>query len=199
MSATQQRSLLLIRHAAPTVVPGVPAREWRLSADGRRRCEDLAQRVKRYNPRVVVTSVEPKARETAELVAARLGLMLVTVAGLHEHERDNVGYLERAEFEAAMARFFARPDEPILGRETAAQTLDRFSRAVDGALAMHATGDIAMVTHGTVLALFVAARAGLEPGTLWRGLALPDLVVLALPGFRLLGGDAGSAPTRERS
>jgi len=175
------RRLLLIRHSAPEIVPGVPAREWRLCEEGRRRCEALAERVHVYAPRVIVSSVEPKARETAELVAARLGVAVQTADGLHEHERDNVGFLGRAEFDAAVGDFFARPDDLVLGRETAAQALDRFNRAVVDVLATQRSGAVAIVTHGTVMSLFVAARTGVDPFAFWRDLALPDFAVLDLP------------------
>lgn len=186
MHDVHERFLLLIRHAAPAFVPGVPAREWRLSKEGRRGGELLASRVAAYDPALVVSSVEPKAHETAELLGGRLGVPVVTAPGLHEHERERVGYLGREQFEVAVAAFFARPDELVLGDETAAQALARFCRALDGLLAAHPTGNLAVVTHGTVLSLFVAARAGLDPVPFWRGLALPDLVVLALPSFELV-------------
>jgi broad specificity phosphatase PhoE len=186
MRVESRRFLLLVRHAAPEVVPGVPAREWRLSDDGRRAAEALAARVTPYLPSLVATSAEPKARETAELLAARLGVPTESAAGLHEHVRDNVGYLGRERFEAAVAACFARPDELVLGRETAAQALARFSRAVEAVLAAHPAGNLAIVTHGTVMALFVAARTGRDPLPFWRGLALPDLVVLSLSDFALL-------------
>ncbi len=175
------RRLLLIRHSTPEVMPGVPSREWRLSAEGRDRCEALTERIGVYAPCVIVSSVEPKARKTAELLAARLGVAVEMADGLHEHERDNVGFLGRAAFEAAVADFFARPDELVLGCETAAQALDRFSHAVNGVLAAHTSGAIAIVTHGTVMSLFVAAQTGVDPFPFWRDLALPDLAVLDLP------------------
>src|SRR5690242_11629427 len=96
------RTLLLIRHSAPEVAPGVPARAWRLSAEGRRRCGPLAERMAAYAPRAIVSSAEPKAEETARLVGALLGVPVETMAGLHEHERDDVGYLGREAFEAAI-------------------------------------------------------------------------------------------------
>jgi broad specificity phosphatase PhoE len=194
MSTARERFLLLIRHAAPQIVPGAPARDWRLSDDGRRGCELLAGRVAPYAPSLIVSSVEPKARETADLLGAQLGVPVETAPGLHEHERDNVGYLGREQFEAALAAFFARPDELVLGRETAAQALARFSRAMDELLAAHPTGTLAVVTHGTVLSLFVAARVGIESLPFWRGLALPDLVVLSLPGFDLFADGCTSTP-----
>jgi broad specificity phosphatase PhoE len=41
-----------------------------------------------------------------------------------------------------------------------------------------------VVTHGTVISLFVSRRAGLDGFPLWQNLDLPALVVLRLPGFR---------------
>jgi broad specificity phosphatase PhoE len=179
------RYLLLVRHSAPEVVPGVPAREWRLSAEGRSRCGPLAERLATYAPTAIVASVEPKARETAELVAAPLDLSVETAVGLHEHERDGAGYLGRDAFEAAMRAFFARPGELVLGRETAAQAVTRFSAEVVRVLSGRRAGNVAIVTHGTVLSLFVAQRAGVAPYPFWRSLALPALVALQLPAFAL--------------
>jgi predicted nucleic acid-binding protein len=39
--------------------------------------------------------------------------------------------------------------------------------------------------RGTVIALFAAARTGVEPLTLWQRLGLPSFVVLALPNMAL--------------
>jgi broad specificity phosphatase PhoE len=180
-----RRNLLLVRHSEPEITPGVAAREWRLSAEGRRRCGQLALALAAYAPTALVASIEPKARATAELVAARLDLAVETASGLHEHERDNAGYLAQDAFAAAMRAFFARSDELVLGRETAAQAVTRFSRAVERVLADHPTGTVAIVTHGTVLTLYVARHAGVAPYPFWRRLALPTLVTLELPAFTI--------------
>ncbi len=42
-----------------------------------------------------------------------------------------------------------------------------------------------IVAHGTVIALFVAYRAGVAPFPLWRRLGLPSLVELALPDYAM--------------
>lgn len=188
----ESRTLLLIRHSAPEIAPGAPAREWRLSEEGRRRCGPLAERAAAFAPRAIVSSVEPKAAETARLVGERLGIPIETAPGLHEHERDNVGYLGRASFAAAIADFFARPDALVLGREPAARALARFSAAVDGVLTAHPTGNLAIVAHGTVLTLFVAHHTGVEPYAFWRDLGLPALVALCLPEYTLLATDNAS-------
>ncbi|MBI3997512.1 MAG: histidine phosphatase family protein, partial [Armatimonadetes bacterium] len=108
-------TLILIKHSLPKIVPDVPANQWRLSGEGRQRCEALADRLKAYHPDVIVTSVEPKAQETAEIVAERLGIPLETLPDLHEHDRSGVPFFTPEQFEAAVAGFFAQPAKPVLG------------------------------------------------------------------------------------
>jgi hypothetical protein len=43
-----------------------------------------------------------------------------------------------------------------------------------------------MVSHGTVISLFVAECARIDPYDLWRKLELPSYVVLSLPELQLL-------------
>jgi broad specificity phosphatase PhoE len=165
--------VLLVRHSVPEVDPSIPAADWRLSPEGRRRCTALAERVAAHEPDVVVSSPEPKARETAELLAARLGLVLREASELREQERRTVGWLERAELEASIRRLFAEPDRVVFGEESAADALSRFSRAVDG------LGDGAVVvSHGTVISLYAAGRTGRDAFEIWSGLELPDLLVV---------------------
>ncbi|MBX6342603.1 MAG: histidine phosphatase family protein, partial [Thermomicrobiaceae bacterium] len=70
--------------------------------------------------------------------------------------------------------------------ESADEAHARFSAAIDRALARHPTGTLAVVTHGTVMALFVARATGQEPFALWRRLQrLGTPAVVALPRPRL--------------
>ena len=175
------RVVLLVRHSVPEIVSDAPARTWRLSAEGHRRCAGLAARLAPYAPVAIVSSVEPKAAETAALVAAHLGLHATTQRGLHEHERERVGWLGHDAFQAAVAAFFARPDDLMLGNETATQARARFGAAVERALAAHPAGNLTIVAHGTVIALFVAHAAGIEPLPFWRRLGIPAFVALEWP------------------
>src|SRR6266581_9482926 len=112
--------LILVKHAAPVVAPDVPAEQWRLSEQGRAACAPLAEALRKYAPRVVVASEEPKARETGELVARHLGVPFHTAPGLHEHDRSNVPHLRSGEFISLMEVLFRKPNQLLLGRETAA-------------------------------------------------------------------------------
>jgi broad specificity phosphatase PhoE len=180
------RKLILIKHAKPYSDPTKPSHEWTLSDQGREQARVLGDRVREYAPRVIVTSEEPKAAETGRIVAEILGAPCESAAGLEEHDRSNVPMMDTREFISTMAMFFKRPDELVLGRETAAQALARFDSALNGVLANHPAQDLAVVTHGTVLSLFVERAALIEPFSFWRRMGLPSFVVFRLPEMRMI-------------
>lgn len=187
MATQTKRKLILVRHSMPEMVAGVPASQWRLSDEGRRRCEPLARRLAAYDLAAVVASEEPKAVETGQIVAEVLGLPFQTAPGLHEHERPKAGlFSTREQFEAQVARLFEHPSELVLGHETADQAHARFVRAIANVLSQHPSGNLAVVTHGTVLTLLASRAAGLDPVPFWKRLGLPAFVVLSLPAFHLL-------------
>jgi broad specificity phosphatase PhoE len=181
------RKLILVRHSLPEIVSDLPANQWHLSGTGRLRCKRLAKRLATYAPNVIVASLEPKATETGRIVADILGKPFETVENLHEHDRSNVGLLDTKEqFEARVASFFENPQKLVFGRETADDAHRRFAKAVAGVIGKCPSGNLAVVTHGTVMTLFVARAAGLEPFPFWKRLGLPSFVVLSLPEFGLL-------------
>ena len=188
------RRLILVKHSLPKIEPAVLSHRWRLGEEGRRRCATLAERLTPHAPVAVVASTEPKAAETGEIVAGRLGLPFEAIAGLRENDRTGLGYLGDAEYEARFARFFAEPTALVVGRETAAGAGARFAGAVEGVVARYASreadpwrdGSLVVVAHGTVISLFVARHTGAEPFPLWRRLGLPSFVVLAVPDLALL-------------
>jgi broad specificity phosphatase PhoE len=163
--------VLLVRHSVPELEPGVPSEEWRLSQEGRSRCGPLAERLAEFGPQALLSSTEPKARETAELVAPALGLEVELSDGLRETARRTVGWLEADELELGIRRLFERPDEVVYGEESAAEALARFEAALEGL-----PDSAVVVSHGTVISLYVAARTGRDPFELWKSLDLPDVV-----------------------
>ena len=114
-------------------------------------------------------------------MAAALGVPVRTADGLEEHHRRGVPYFQtRDEFESAVEQLFCSPDQLVLGEETASQALTRFTAAIDDVIEAGQT-DTVVVTHGTVMAIYVASVAGVRPMDFWRRLGLPSFVVLALP------------------
>jgi len=185
--SSPRRKLILVRHSLPEMVTGVLASEWHLSAEGCRRCSVLAGRLAAYELAAVISSEEPKAIETGQIVAETLGLPFETAPGLHEHVRGVVRDLgSREGFQAQVARFFEHPDELVLGYETADEAHARFARAIASVIERRPTTNLAIVSHGTVMALFITRTAGLDPIPFWKGLGLPSIVVLSLPDLEAL-------------
>jgi broad specificity phosphatase PhoE len=177
------RNLILIKHARPLVQEDVPPHDWRLSPEGREACKPLADAVRAHAPAVVVTSDEPKAIETGEIIAGALGVPVKTAGGLHEHDRSNVPMMQSREFISAMANFFKARTRRVLGLESAAEASARFQSAVESVLSEYLNENVAIVTHGTVLALFAEDHGAGDGFLLWRRMGLPSLMVFSLPGF----------------
>ena len=180
------RRLILVRHSLPDIRREVPSAEWRLSPEGRLRARELARRVHPSGAAKVFTSVEPKAVETAGELAQEWGLEVEEVPGLHEHERPLAQMLSREAFEEKVRGLFTRPKELVFGAETGDAARRRFTMAVMRLVA-RAPGDIAVVSHGTVMTLFVAEATGVEPFTFWKGQEMPCAVTLSLPELTLQG------------
>ena len=175
------RRLVLARHSKPEIEPDKPASSWRLGEVGRHRSELLAARLRGFNPQAVWSSREPKAVETAEIVAKAFGVQARTVAGLEEQDKDNVPFFEtRDEFERAIEHFFREPDRLVLGAETAEQALGRFASAIDEVISAGHMDSI-VVTHGTVMTLYTISVAGVRQMCFWRRLGMPSFIVLELP------------------
>ncbi len=180
------RQLTLVRHSLPEINKDLPAREWRLSEEGRARAGRLADVLKSHGFDFIATSNEPKAVETAQILADRYGLMPQVIAGLHEHARRTTPYLSKPDFEAVVREFFEKPDVLVFGDETADQADTRFSGAVHSILSENKNSKIAIVAHGTVISLFVSRLTG-QPGfQLWSGLGLPCFVVLDMQSRKLI-------------
>jgi broad specificity phosphatase PhoE len=181
-----ERVLLLVRHAAPRIVDGIAARDWMLSDAGRKSCAPLADYLAQWSPASIISSDEPKATETGALIARRLRLQCECAPDLHEHERTGVSLLGRASFERTVRRFFDDPDELVFGSETAAESLCRFSSAVAHVELTHPVGNVAIITHGTVLSLFVAESTGADGFATWQQLGMPGVIALSMPPRRIL-------------
>lgn len=179
----RMQTLVLVKHSLPDIDPAVPANKWHLSEEGSVRSRILGEKLDRYDLGLVVSSIEPKAMETAEIAAGVLNIPVEAVEGLHEHDRSNVGFLEKERFEQSIGRFFARPADLVFGDETADQAHDRFSKAVYEFSDRFPRVNMALVTHGTVLSLFLSRISELEPFALWKQLGLPSWVVLSRPDF----------------
>ncbi len=175
--------LILVRHSISRQQPEVASHHWTLTSEGEVRCLKLANALRPYAPVVIVTSEEPKARLTGELTAKHLGLPVETEHGLHEHLRHTEPYGTTDEFQAKIAALLTQPDQRVYGEETGKAALQRFEQAIQNILARYPDQTLVAVTHGTVLALFLAHVVRFDPVAYWRGIGMPAYIVLALPDY----------------
>jgi broad specificity phosphatase PhoE len=179
--------LILVKHASPRIDPAVPSPRWVLSDAGRERCAWLAQELSQHGVRRLFSSLEPKALETAALAGVALGLPVDPRPDLHENDRTGFGFGTDDVLKAAIRGFFDRPSEIVMGRESADAAFVRFAAAVSSAVTDAGGRDLAIVTHGTVLTLFVSRHNAVAPFDFWESLRLPSYVVLDVARFAFDG------------
>ncbi|MEP7357482.1 MAG: histidine phosphatase family protein [Anaerolineales bacterium] len=178
--------LILVRHAAPATDPCVAPNQWPLSEAGRQSCGALASALAPFLPASLLCSREAKAVETAALVGRKLGVGYKSVSGLQEHIRTSEDWLGEAEFQTGVASVFARPAEVVFGDESADQARARFTSALEALLAEHRDDNLVVVTHGTVMTLFIQqTNPAIVPGEFWKKLGLPAVAVLDRPALAL--------------
>jgi broad specificity phosphatase PhoE len=177
--------LFLVKHAKPLIDPAKSSELWKLSDEGRIGAQKLADVLAPYNVSTVISSTEPKAIETAQILATALNIPTEPHPDLHEHDRSNVPHMGSGEFISHVELFFRRPGERVLGRESAEDALARFERAVEAVLTKHPEANIAIVSHGTVIALFVEKHSDRNGFQVWREMSLPSFAVFDLPGKQL--------------
>ncbi|MCH7811727.1 MAG: histidine phosphatase family protein [Chloroflexi bacterium] len=178
--------LSLVRHAAVTVRPGSLPQHWRLSPEGRAAAEALAGAPHWAGLTTVYTSPEPKALATAQRLAAPHGSPVRIEAGLREVSRPAAMY---DDYPAIVRRFLA--GERIDGWESREEAQRRVEAGIDALVAQSNGEDVAAVSHGLALTLYIAGLLGLGESAafdLWSAMRFPDVAVLDPEVGRLARG-----------
>jgi len=163
------RGVILIRHAMPQVTRGTSAPLWTLGESAREDCVLLAHALPKDVAPTVYTSPEPKAAETAAVIALRLGLQTTRDARLSEVDRPPVW---DEDYRSMVLRYLESGEQP--GWEPVASVRARFSAAVDEALAADPKGDVIVSNHGIALSLYAASITAIDLREFWRQLTFPD-------------------------
>jgi broad specificity phosphatase PhoE len=142
---------IYITHPQVRIDPNVPVPQWGLSDTGRLRAEQAARSDWVSKLGRIVSSDETKAIETADILAAAVGLKTEIIRELHENDRSATGFLAPPDFEAAADWFFANPTESFKGWERAVDAQARIVSVVEFVLVDHDPAvPIAFVGHGGV-------------------------------------------------
>ena len=177
--------LILVKHSLPKIRPDIPAHQWRLSTLGRRLCYQLADHISPYQPDVICSSPEPKALESAQIISNKLGTPSYCFPALHEHKRYGAPFSNQDIFKTSIKELFKHPQDVVYGEESAHDALRRFSGQIDHLLKLFPEKNLLVVSHGTVISLYVASSNQIDAFDLWGSLGLPSYVVLSLPGGNL--------------
>jgi len=152
--------LYFITHPQVVIDPARPVPNWHLSDAGIAQIRRFAQAFAFENLTSIWASTETKAIETAGILAAAHGLPVSVDARLTENDRSATGFLPPERFQQVADRFFAEPQNSVLGWERA---VDAQARVVAGFAAITAgppQGDIAICAHGGVGTLLYCHLAG---------------------------------------
>lgn len=155
-----------LSHPQVLIDPGKDVPKWSLSEIGHARVERFVMRIAREgilsDTKLVVSSAETKAVETAQPIADILRCTFVVNPLMHENDRSATGFLKPDEFEHVADQFFAFPKVSTRGWETAQNAQGRILRQVSEIVSTSDHGDVLFVGHGGVGTLLYCALSGNE-------------------------------------
>jgi len=160
-------TLYLVRHAE-TRRTALPAETWPLSEQGFQQVRKLAELPFWSEVDLICTSLEPKALQTAQIVAERHSLPIEPAFDLRELRRtgDRV-----ADYEAAVREVLENPTTCFHGWEPAGEAQTRIVTAIERLLMLYEGETLAVVSHGLVLTLYLAYLTDTAPTLdLWHSL-----------------------------
>ncbi|MFE0181705.1 bifunctional RNase H/acid phosphatase [Streptomyces olivaceus] len=172
-------TFVLLRHGETPLTPqkrfsGSGGSDPSLSPVGREQAEKVAASLaRRGTVEAIVASPLARTRETAGIVAARLGLEVAVDEGLRETD---FGAWEGLTFGEVRERYpddldawLASPEaEPTGGGESFAATGARIAATRDRLVAAHAGRTVLLVSHVTPIKTFLRLALGAPPESLFR-------------------------------
>lgn len=172
-------TFVLLRHGETPLTPqkrfsGSGGSDPSLSPVGREQAERVAESLARRGTiEAIVASPLARTRETAGIVAARLGLAVTVEEGLRETDFgawEGLTFGEvRDRHPADLDAWLASPDaEPTGGGESFAATATRIAATRDKLVAAYAGRTVLLVSHVTPIKTFLRLALGAPPESLFR-------------------------------
>jgi probable phosphoglycerate mutase len=191
---TTSLRLLLVRHGETVAnaagildsrPPGQP-----LNDQGHRQAAELAQRLAGEPVVAVYASLATRAQQTATPVAARHGLPVQVLSGVHEVFIGDLEGRHHPEDHQTLHRLYRAwhagdLDQTRPGGESAKQVLDRYLADVAAVRSAHSAGTAVLVSHGAATRLAIVALASNVDGSFAGPRLLPNA------GTVLLEADGG--------
>ncbi|MDC5695968.1 histidine phosphatase family protein [Intrasporangium calvum] len=177
--------LFLVRHGEThanvarqldTAVPGL-----HLTEAGEQQAKDLAERLSSEDLGAIYVSDLLRAQQTAEPLAAALGLDVVVLPGLREIQAgDYEMSTEWGPFVDAVKRWRDDPEHTIPGGDSGIGFMSRYEAAIRR-IAGDGHESAVAVSHGAAMRVWVAAATNLDPG-FFDARRLDNTLVVTLEG-----------------
>ncbi|MCB9461822.1 MAG: histidine phosphatase family protein [Anaerolineaceae bacterium] len=181
------KHLVVVRHSISKQEPRKSSHEWTLTDEGQVRLALLANSVEKYKLSKIFAGTEPKMQQTGQGLASKLDIPVEIAPDLHETLRDTAPYFEDVDqFRAAIKAAMDEPEGLLYGEETFDDAYTRFNECVRELTVTNPNQSIGVVTGGTVLALFIHRKSGLDTYKVWRSLTMPCYAVFTLPDLNFL-------------
>ena len=163
--------LLLVRHGRSEMNAERRVQGWLdspLDDMGRAQARALVKRLRTEAPALLYTSPLRRAQETAEIIAAALGIGVMGDERLKERGVGDLAGLTGAEIEARFPGFLEswRSTRMVAppGGEAPRRFGERVAAAFEQIVARHPDSVVGVVTHGGVLAVYLGYLLGIETG-----------------------------------
>ena len=146
---------IFLRHAETIKDPSRPAPEWDLTPDALVKIEEYISDNRFANVTKIYSSTESKAIATGKPVAEFLNLQINEMEDFVEVKREKK-FLTDEEFLDQKKRELTNIDKIENGVESANTALLRFEMGIQKLEEKYSNENILIVTHGTVMALYLA-------------------------------------------
>lgn len=178
--------LYVIRHSEVLVQPELAPEQWRLSDAGRILAKTLSEEEQWSDVRLVYHSPQPKAQETASILAGEIGVPVKEVQGLQELSM-NTGFLSPAEFRQRVGDYLSGRPDPDFEKYGEAMlrivgTFQDIVRELNGSSGV-------VVSHGRILSVFFSYLLGRRITVdEWQSMKFPELSVIDINTWRIERG-----------
>ena len=172
--------LFLIRHAL-TKKTEKPPETWPLSLTGQKDSVELAEKKFWRDVEIIFSSPESKAYSTAQPASRQWNIPIQINSCLREVHRP---YLVE-DYKTTVARFFSSPEKSIREWEPASQATTRIKECIRNILSIHSKKNLAVVSHGLILTLFLADLENRNP-------IVEEWSIIPFPGVAIIDSDKGT-------
>ena len=140
--------LIYITHPSVEIVPNIRIDTWQLSEEGQKAAKRLSKLNFYKNVRLVYSSREPKAIETAQILSEKYHFKIKSYKELNELNRSSTGFILPDEYIKAIQYVYQYPDRSFQGWEKLDKSYERNTEVLQEIIKKHVGDLIIIIGHG---------------------------------------------------